>query len=192
MERRLARKDPDKLDFVIVSQARSGSHMLATALDSHPDIACGGEVNANDQIGSTFGYVLGCLVKGAMLHRLKGFKGKYIHLTRKPEDIAASIQNSWQAQGEKPDTIAMKPQRIKRKREPFTEKQLQMVRERDEPINTLFAMTDCLTIDYDEMVLDRECIEIPEDVGRRLTDYLGVDYQPLRPQTRRPEYKQSE
>jgi hypothetical protein len=36
-------------DFVIFCQGRSGSHLLATALDSHPEVACDGE-NEGDSV----------------------------------------------------------------------------------------------------------------------------------------------
>ena len=38
---------PLKLDFIVLAQPRSGTHMLAFALDSHPDINMRGEVQFN-------------------------------------------------------------------------------------------------------------------------------------------------
>lgn len=49
-------------DFYIVTDPHSGSHMLASALDSHPEIQCKGEVgwrDYSDTLGVNKGKVLG-------------------------------------------------------------------------------------------------------------------------------------
>ena len=42
-------RDDRKYDFYIVTMPRSGSHMLASAINSHPDLQCGGEKGFIDE-----------------------------------------------------------------------------------------------------------------------------------------------
>jgi hypothetical protein len=83
-----------RLDFVIVCGQRSGSHLLASLLDSHPDITCWGEAGRPRDILNgrpATGSVRGAIVMYSQRGRLQSIRyNKVIHLTRNPEVCARS------------------------------------------------------------------------------------------------------
>ena len=80
------------LDFIILTVPRSGSHMLASALDSHPDICCIGEVGKRplyDWLGTSGGEIKGGIVDVPCRWQITP-EHKVICLTRDPAEIARS------------------------------------------------------------------------------------------------------
>ncbi len=83
----------EEFDFLIVCQQRSGSHMLASALNGHPNISCSGELDIVDTlIVPSDGECKGAIL---MYNRWKAFGTRYtanklIHLVRDPEALAYS------------------------------------------------------------------------------------------------------
>jgi len=108
----------DFFDFCICYHTRSGSHLLATLLNSHPEIACEGEVRPEGRdpnkgysivswkaISASTGGILppkgrirGCLVPYIGIdHFLShGYRpDRWIHLLRDPEKVALSTLRRW-------------------------------------------------------------------------------------------------
>ncbi len=58
-------------DFIILSLPRSGSHMLASALDSHPEIQCQGEYEMIEKfpLGRNEAPIKGCIVQAYHIQR---------------------------------------------------------------------------------------------------------------------------
>lgn len=110
----------DFFDYVIYCQARSGSHLLASLLNSHPDLACEGEVpvigvrdpargysdSSWDVIKEATGGILpppgkirGCIchyINSMVFAVQEGYRPKkWIHLLRNPERVARSLLRRW-------------------------------------------------------------------------------------------------
>lgn len=89
-----------RYDFVIVCNQRSGSHLLASLLDSHPDIECDGEIGSlNDplfKVEPDGEKLRGGIVMYQRLGRIKDIRPKsIIHLVRDPLATATSeVTNS--------------------------------------------------------------------------------------------------
>lgn len=77
-----------EFDFVIFTPGRAGSHLLASLLNSHPDIACEGEFGRPDTLidpADLSGSVRGCILSFAQRNILiKWNPGKVIYMTRSP------------------------------------------------------------------------------------------------------------
>ena len=90
-------------DFAIVCHQRSGSHLLATALNSHPDIDCQGELlqliktpakSYAPVAAKTSAKLRGAIIMYNQLRiaaELGLMPGKIIHLLRNPAETARSI-----------------------------------------------------------------------------------------------------
>jgi len=116
-------------DFVIFGQARSGTHLIATLLNSHPEIACEGEVPITGFRDPHRGYSTvswdiikasaGSLppkgrIRGCICHYIhqqvfinqEGYRpGLWVHLVRNPIDNARSLLKRWDALREGDGTI---------------------------------------------------------------------------------------
>ena len=139
----IAQPRPDFFKYVICAHARSGTHLLATLLNSHPEVACEGEVRPEgrdpekgyssvswDAIASSTNGVLpppgdvrGCLVPyiGIDTFLQHGYRpDKWIHLLRDPRDTALSLLRRWyQRAGENNEII--KPHYTKADRDKIPE-----------------------------------------------------------------------
>ena len=83
-------------DFLILTAGRAGSHLLASFLNSHPDVACEGEIGKEDSLiarGSLSGDLKGCILPYAQRDLLKKYaSAKVIHMWRDPDRGAYSYQ----------------------------------------------------------------------------------------------------
>ena len=60
-------------DFYIVTKPHSGSHMLASAINSHPDVSCGGEYGFVDRRAPYGeGQVVGCITHMKAFNSARG------------------------------------------------------------------------------------------------------------------------
>lgn len=80
-------------NFLILTAQRSGSHMLGSALNSHPNISCGGELGRSDDVikpseGEVKGAIL--MYRHWDLFEVEFTARKVIHLVRDPYNIALS------------------------------------------------------------------------------------------------------
>jgi len=74
--------------FVIFTTQRSGSHMVSSALNSHPDIHCVGETENIAPLSQVYGEI-----KHYNQNPDLSRYDKIIHLLRNPEDVAKSRQS---------------------------------------------------------------------------------------------------
>ena len=83
-------------DFLIVAKGRSGTHMLASYLNSHPEIGCEGEWGKEDKkipIDQVSGRLRGCIVMYNVMKEIWGWlpRPQVLHLIRNPETNAVSF-----------------------------------------------------------------------------------------------------
>lgn len=173
-------------DFVILSKGRSGTHMLASFLNSHSMISCEGEFGKIDkkiQItkrgrvhGAIFMYNVG---KFSQLRpRLK-----VIHLVRDPFDNAVSFARQQirlrmrQAGRDDLPGAEFVPKTVGRLARQVKEQQ-DNVRER------LGARFSWVEVTFEEITEGKEAYMMPEPVSRRLCAFLGVSFETLTCETR--------
>src|SRR5574343_1331919 len=85
-------------DFIILTLPRSGSHMLASALDSHPQISCEGEIWRADKrypfLGAVRKQVHGGILMYGVKHYVDLLGKKIICLLRDHDERLRSLQNT--------------------------------------------------------------------------------------------------
>jgi len=176
-------------DFVIFSKGRSGTHMLASFLNSHPMISCEGEFEKFDlkvQIKSR------CLMHGAIfMYNVQQFaelgpRPKVIHLTRDPKTNALSFARQQKrlnlrragetdlpgAEFKIPSIVHIRLADALRRQQDVMRKVL---------IRCRYRMAE---VTYEEITEGGEATVMPEAVGRRLCRFLGVTYHPMTCDTR--------
>jgi glycosyltransferase involved in cell wall biosynthesis len=181
-------------DFAIVCHSRSGSHLLATALNSHPQLHCQGEL-LQILLEPHKPYAAVCEtatgpVNGAIIMyehwKLAGALGiiptKIIHLTREPRQTALSfIRNNehLSAYGTRHDPHAWRNtyEPFKLRDYPVDEMQLaertRLVRQSQAAFGSLLP-GNCLEITYEELCANQDVETIDQNAADRITGFLGV------------------
>jgi Sulfotransferase family len=180
-------------DFAIVCHQRTGSHLLATALDSHPEIHCQGELlqlllEPHKLYASVCQVATGAKNGAIIMYNqweialaLGLVPRKIIHLQRNPRRTAYScIRNELHLSlhGPRHRPHALRASGAQDARDyPVDEKQLSdwerlIARAQQEFGRVLPA--DCLDISYEELCLDRDVQQLEPAPVRRLIDFLGV------------------
>ncbi|HHS83555.1 MAG TPA: hypothetical protein ENK38_01320 [Gammaproteobacteria bacterium] len=91
-----AKENQRKRDFVLLAPPRSGSNMMASAINSHPSLVCFGDYFAAENFDWLGGDVTGDMLDGELVHFMidmrSGFVSyeKLIVLFRDPADIVRS------------------------------------------------------------------------------------------------------
>lgn len=161
-----------QFDFIILTLPRSGSFMLASAMDSHPEIQCTAEAWCSKPHG------LGVVDK-----RLKGttvFPRYMDQIIGKPKVVVLlrDSKNRFPRYDydhfEAPTTRA----RVDVSKDTMDE----FVQEADYEalqLSRIASGFDSLSVSYEEITGDKDCREIPEKIARRLCDFLCISHRPL-------------
>jgi hypothetical protein len=170
-----------RYDFVIFAQGRSGTHMLATALDSHLDLSVDGE-NEGDSIISPHAFSSSGVLRGRIVtyqQKTQLFDirpGRIIHLKRDPFYVAVSmvrnITKAWDSRT-LPVKMVEKWYRKTKSDHQFWDNYL--------PLE--FGDDRLLTIWYKQLTGGREIDVLPQEMSRRLCRFLGVRNWELWPTT---------
>lgn len=168
-------------DFYILFLVRSGSHMLASALDSHPEIQCKAEAWRPEPKYPWLGAVEKRVSGTTMLpHKIPDNPpNKAIVLTRRWQDRVQSVAKPLHHM--EPASIEVRGMSVQELMEQEEDALM-----RDAGLMEAASRFDCLFVDYDEMTNNEDCRELPEPIGRRICDFLGVGYAPLRPAFYKP------
>lgn len=176
-------------EFLIFTAGRAGSHLLATLLNSHPDIACEGEFSKVDSIidpDELSGSLSGCILpftNREMLGRFK--KSKVIHMVRDPDTGAESyLQNVIRYRLRKAgQEIPLNPD--------VTAVQIQAwamrLREIQRESRRLMNGRTLLEITYDELTGGENIDTMPTEISDRVCDFLGVAQRTLTTEMRKRE-----
>lgn len=177
-------------DFFILSLPRSGSHMLASALDSHPDICCTGEYGMTEKfpIGRSGGKIKGCIVQA--YHIQQGIAppdfdtGRLIWLTRPVYEIAISRHYD-NANGASAAQYLEPTEKtgVQRLVLPDTVKNLQI---QIGVVTQVARAREHLAVNYKGLCAGKDTRAIRWEVAHQLCDFLEVDRQPLLPATHKP------
>lgn len=180
--------DTFDLDFAILCHQRSGSHLIQTCLNSHPDIYCFGELGFAKELDPPAECrVVGAIIMYNQWDRLDGQVRiqRFLHLVRNPRDTALSL-----ARNERDKALRGSTHRAHyRKGEelpPAYEVSAEEVRswqERVERYQARFkdtlAKRKTLTLTYESLTNNSSVEQLPEREGRRILAFLGVPYYPL-------------
>ena len=174
-------------DFLIITQPRSGSHMLATALNGHSQISCTGEIrNPRDFIKPTEGEILG----GILHYSPEGdiTAKKYIYMKRDITERSRSVDRLHQIKHNETDPKFhfLEPKTLDVSSIVYKQSTFDICKERTAQLEEFLLDKDHITVTYEEITGNKSITEIPEAVGRKITEYLGVKYEPLKPLTVKP------
>jgi len=172
------------MNFIILAHQRTGTHLLATALNSHPNIYCTGETREAPSENMNNISAVGRII---MYNQLYGQfdetkKSKIIHLTRNPRDTAMSnIANLGDAvfpshkahfyKKEKPRYCSIDKCHIDKKTEEIGGYMVS-VRKALKSINHL-------EITYEELTNGKSIKKLPKKPAKKILDFLGVKYKTL-------------
>lgn len=170
-------------DFYIFTLPRSGSYMMASALDSHPNINCGGElfrkgVPLYGWLGSGNG------IKGGIVNLINKQlikNQKIIVLTRNPQDAIKSLDT--QLDNGKYHAESNNVSRVRSPGKRSEKMYLNRVKEFEKECSKI---SNKLIVSYEEITNDESIDVIPEDIGKKICDFLKVDYRPLKPAFKKP------
>lgn len=173
------------LDFLILATQRSGSHMLASALNSHPDISCQGEIARKDEvIEASEGNVTGAIL---MYNNWRAFgrrfeAGKIIHLVRDAKSTSWSrLANSIDKKLEKQDHRAHFREKVERSFEINAKRAREVEAAISAEVNRMRAKLKetgirRMEVKYEELTCGGLSVSrIDPIVSRCLTSFLGVD-----------------
>jgi hypothetical protein len=180
-------------DFAIVCHQRTGSHLLATALDSHPEIHCQGELLQlflePHKLYAPVCQVATGVKNGAIIMynqweialALGLVPRKIIHLQRNSRRTAYSIIRDEQhlsLHGPRHRPHALRASGAQEARDyPVDEKQLsdleRLIAHAQQEFGRVLP-ADCLDISYEELCLDRDVQQLEPTPAGRLIDFLGV------------------
>jgi hypothetical protein len=163
-------------DFVIFTPGRAGSHLLASLLNSHPDIACEGEfgrvdslINPDDLYGSVHGCILSFSQRNLLL---KWNPMRVIYMTRSPEGGADSYAKN---------IIRYKARKVGNAYEfdPFVtdEERLSTIRKLEcihFASRNLLKTFNYLEISYEELTDNKNICWVITSIRDRVCDFLGV------------------
>jgi len=151
--------------------------MLGTALNSHPALTCGGEIfglkrelyNEGEDYNIEIVHVAFCVPNAK----------KYIVLVRSPKDRDLS----WQKTTSKHFT---EPLLLEKELIANPNRKLIHASENQKILENFIKNNDCLVLYYNDLTNNKDIREIPEKYGRKICEYLGVDYHTLKPITYKP------
>lgn len=171
------------MDFYILTIPRSGSHMLASALDSHPEISCRGEFEKETMypwLGSADKRVNGQIISPYRLFGGVGSQTKMICLTRDYHDIAESSCKACNPLHHFEPAV-VKRQSVQISPEVYT-------RYQNAQADLLKAVKRFphIVVDYNEITNGEDTRLIPERTGRLLCDFLCVTYSVMSPRVYKP------
>jgi len=199
----------EKPDVIILGHARSGTHFLEACLASHPKIHKRGECilrfkrNRGDPalheeclrdhlfINRPNHLNIAIVRYGdvSLLNQLCGplFEFRVIHLLRAPEDVALSVAQMWadrRLHG-KDFKAHYKINEPMRPHGPIRLDELEKLKakvhsEQSDYIKYLASHANIITLKYEEMTNNEQTNLLPDAVGRRILDFLGLEFCPLR------------
>jgi len=173
------------MKFIILAHQRTGTHLLATALNSHPDIVCLGEEGEEIDIKK------GASVRGkiVMYNQLHGkfednFGLRIIHLLRDPRDTAISdiLNDRDKAENENHDAHYYKKEPIKYHNieKGFLQYKTDIInRYMWEVQKALPQSIPTIEVRYEELTKGKEVRRIPKKPAERILHFLGVKYRTL-------------
>ena len=177
-------------DFAILSLPRSGSHMLASALDSHPNIRCTGEYEMIEKfpIGRSPGRIEGCIIQSYHIDQNIAPKwldtAKIILLNRSFEDIAKSQYfNDEFGRTSTQFTVPTKRTGIVHH---VPDERLRYLTDQRAILLNYIDGREYLQVSYQSLCRGADARTIRWEVSHLLCDFLDVTYQPLRPATHKP------
>lgn len=152
-----------KYDFLIIGLPRSGTHMVASALNSHPEIQC-----RNEDPMPLYGHCT-----GRVFTRIDDLPiaDKHIVITRPYEDRLRSWQTSGTAHSQHPWT----PQAGHARHDRLADDHHRLM--------SFSRHVNAMVVAYDHLTGGTDTRCFPEELSRRICDYLDVDLLPLRPKT---------
>jgi len=178
----------DTYNYIILCSQRSGSHFLATLLNSHPDIACYGEsgekmtelVNAT---GRVKGYIL-------MYNRVKDFSLldniKIIHLVRNSYDTARS---RWvNSQKKFPSHLTEDVEFSVKIHVREVIKLANEIEKLHNKFRELIKNKPHIEVSYDDLTGGRSKNTISKPNTKLLLDFLGVEYSKLSTELKKPKW----
>ena len=153
-------------NFLIVGLPRSGTHMLATALDSHPDIQCRCE-DGQPLYGD---------VTGRVFTRLTNLPPaeKYIVITRPWEER----MQSWSTNG----TEHLHEKRFAN----YLRGRTDSLPRCDHKLIQFAMVNHAYRVSYSDLTDGADTRQLPSGICGELCDFLGVDYHPMTPRTYKP------
>lgn len=159
------------MKFCILTYPRTGSHMLASALDSHPDIQCKGEVGMEkypELMGAHEARVQGCIVQNFQLKQVdvRAFD-KIIVLLRD-----TSVRTEYRGVHFLEPTTVNRSIRDASMEKPVVDHY---------PILAAAMLRENLILSYEKITGNCDIREIPDPFMRQICSFLGVDPHPLRP-----------
>jgi len=175
-------------DFLIVCHQRSGSHLLASFLDSHLEICCLGE--RADHCCKEWTLRGRIFMYGTFLRQQKLLleTTKFILLTRDEDKQAFStVRNSslrkqhgdrYKAHLKKPDPLQSMTWNFE-----APEKMLSRIKTRiradGNQVRELIDGRSTISVTYEEMTRNRNVSTMPEKLTRRIMEYFGLPYRKL-------------
>lgn len=175
-----------KYDFIIITHQRCGSHLLATALNSHPDIACEGEQGDKviKEISGRFrGMIWMC--NRYYKERKIPMADKYIYLIRNPENVAVSSMMNGISRRTNPNHTAHFHGKEKTEHYILSQRQINKRIYHVKCLINGFVKRlkshgiNYLTVKYEDLTKNKEVKQIEESETKRILNFLEVDYQPL-------------
>lgn len=181
--------DPS-FDFLILTTQRSGSHMLASALNSHPSISCEGEITSrgvstdDSVIEPSAGETRGAILMYNRWHTPGKFPAsKIIHLVRNPCNTAQSrVANEQSKKLKGREHRAHYWKKVTREFEIGRK----VLRETENDIkNEIYRMrkeiqrTSHMEISYEELTGNTSITQVPQESADRISAFLGVPVAPL-------------
>jgi len=153
--------------------------MLASALDSHPDIQCRGEKGQRhdyqDWLGTKPGEVSGCITH----FNAYKFTRENTKITD-VDKVIVLLRDISKRKGYKGKSHYCEPataQHVKGVRYDYVSPL---------PLLNLSRHSDRLVLHYELLTNNEDMREIPEKFAREICEFLGVDYHPLKPAFYKP------
>lgn len=169
-----------QIDFLLVAPARSGTNLVAFALDSHPNIAILGD----NELRNRYTFSQKGQVKGLISYRrTKTFPKKLISLTRDPYSMAKSLCNTETKHFFQPAYCLEKDQK-----EPLENDVLAAKERQIQLLNWVEQHPNPLILSYEEITHNQYISEIPEKISNTICKYLNVSPIPLFTKTFKPKF----
>lgn len=172
-------------DFIILTLPRSGSHMLASALNSHPDICCLGELFRKpplyDWLGTGNG-ITGGIVWPDNFNQVK--TKKVIGLIRNPRDMAYSAVRKIGNDECYVDHALLPCSALSR--DPGQKRIDSMLRRSQALAKLLDKLPDALILTYEMITNNMDIRIVPVEISTRICSFLGVPPYLLQPRTYKP------
>ena len=156
-----------KYSFIILGLPRAGTHMLASALDSHPEIAC--RLKDNQVVYAPY--------TGRVWTRLEEipYAKKYIVIHRPFVERMRSFRYTGFSHAYRPGS---RPEEPRRARADFPDQ--------DEELIEVAYQIKALQVHYSDLTGGLDCRQIPQGWSQIICDFLGVKRHILCPRTYKP------